>query len=110
MPAGTKPVPPKNNEIDRSGLTYVALKRMQIGASWREIGQAVPEAAGWRNVHNYISQGFLAVTGGALAHPGVRANQPGRPVGATRTQGNEFASYQPTDHTGAQSKPPIDAA
>lgn len=46
-----------------NSLSYVALKRMRIGEDFREIGAEVPEARTWRNAHNYVSAGYLAILG-----------------------------------------------
>jgi hypothetical protein len=40
---------------------YVARKRLQIAGQWREPGEEVPEAAGWRNLHSYLSSGAVVL-------------------------------------------------
>jgi hypothetical protein len=42
-------------------ITYVALKRLKIGAGWREPGEEVPEARRWRNVQAYINRSMLSI-------------------------------------------------
>jgi hypothetical protein len=38
---------------------YVARKRLKLPDRWAEIGDEVPEAAGWRNLHSYLNTGAL---------------------------------------------------
>lgn len=40
-------------------MNYVALRRLKVGSSYRERGELVPEAASWKNVRAYISQGWI---------------------------------------------------
>ena len=51
-PSEPKPVVP--------GFTYMALKPMKIAGELIQPGTVV-DAASWRNVHNYVSAGYLAV-------------------------------------------------
>jgi hypothetical protein len=89
--------------INYDGLTYIALRRLKVGSTYREKGDAVPEAAHWRNLDNYISSGQIAVVGGPQAHPGTRAKQPGKAQGGV-------VFPQPADHTGRVAKPPVDTS
>ena len=43
------------------GITYVALKPLKVEGVQVNPGELVPSAATWRNVHNYLSAGYLAV-------------------------------------------------
>lgn len=86
------------------GLSYVALKRLKVGASYRYPGDAVPEAATWRNVHNYLSSGYLAVVGTAHAHPG----QANRVVGIKEGPGALQKRPRPYDHNGVAANMPVD--
>jgi hypothetical protein len=38
---------------------YIARKRLTINGEYREIGQPVPEAEGWRTVEAYVRSGHL---------------------------------------------------
>ena len=40
---------------------YVARKRLKVGDSYRMPGDEVPEAAGWRNLHSYLSSGAVVL-------------------------------------------------
>ena len=40
---------------------YAARKRLRVGDEWREIGDLVPEAASWRNLHSYLSSGAVVL-------------------------------------------------
>lgn len=46
-----------------SSVNYVAMKPMKVNGVLVQPGTLVPAARGWRNVHNYVSTGFLAVVG-----------------------------------------------
>jgi hypothetical protein len=50
-----------DERVVASGYTHMALKPMKVNGVMVNPGDIVPEAATWRNVHNYISAGFLAV-------------------------------------------------
>lgn len=39
--------------------TYLALRRLKIGDGYREIGEEVPEAAGWRNLRSLLRSHFV---------------------------------------------------
>lgn len=93
----------QQNSADLSTCTFVALKQMNIGGAVRYPGQAVPEASGWRNVHNYISAGYIAISGGPTANPNQSTTKVGKATGKA-----EHEYYQPTDHLGAVSKPAVD--
>jgi hypothetical protein len=56
---------PQASETTRgnSGLQYVALKPMKVEGVKVNPGDIVPQANTWRNVHNYLSSGHLAVVG-----------------------------------------------
>jgi hypothetical protein len=41
-------------------LTYVALRRIKVGGQFREAGELVPEAEGWRNRDAWIRSGHLS--------------------------------------------------
>lgn len=40
-------------------VRYIAGKRLNLGTDWREIGDPVPEAAGWRNLRAYLNGGAV---------------------------------------------------
>lgn len=42
-------------------VRYFALKRLKVGDGYREPGDEVPEAHGWRNVQAYINRSMLTV-------------------------------------------------
>lgn len=46
-----------------ASLQYVAMKPMKVNGVQVNPGDLVPAANTWRNLHNYISTGFLAVIG-----------------------------------------------
>lgn len=46
-----------------TGIQYVAMKRMKVAGVQVNPGSIVPEANSWRNVHNYVATGHLAVVG-----------------------------------------------
>lgn len=46
-----------------TGVSYVAMKRMKVNGVIVQPGTLVPAANSWRNVHNYVATGFLAVVG-----------------------------------------------
>lgn len=49
--------------ITRSPLRYVALRPMKVNGVLIQPGTIVPAANTWRNLHNYLSTGHLAVVG-----------------------------------------------
>lgn len=99
---------PKPQSIDYTSLSYVALRRLKVGSSWREPGDAVPEAAHWRNLSNYLSAGHLAVVSGKN-HPGVRQAPVAKHTQITKPQAQKpFTHHRPVDHTGTPASVPID--
>lgn len=40
-------------------MSFIALKRMQVGEGVREPGQAVPEAADWKNTKKWEDWGYI---------------------------------------------------
>jgi hypothetical protein len=99
---------PKSRNINRGALTYVALRRLKVGASWRNPGDAVPEAAGWRNLHNYLSSGQLKVVG-------IRTNNPNIKQGkfaytqTTKPAGNKpYTNYRPVSDDLTPASVPLD--
>jgi hypothetical protein len=40
---------------------YVARRRLLVGDAWREPGEDIPEAAGWLNLHSYLSAGAVVL-------------------------------------------------
>ena len=48
--------------------TYVARKRLKVGDEWREPGEEIPEAAGWRNLHSYLSSGAVTLVQTDVEH------------------------------------------
>jgi hypothetical protein len=54
---------PTREDENRSvpDIQYVALKPMKVNGVAVARGDIVPEANDWRNVHNYVSAGFLAI-------------------------------------------------
>lgn len=45
------------------GISYVALRPMKVNGVQKFPGDLIPEANAWRNLHNYLSTGHLAVVG-----------------------------------------------
>lgn len=98
---------------DLAAVTYVALKPLKVGSSTRQRGEAVPEAATWRNLSSYISAGKLAVVS-PENHPAIpkakttKANRErvGREAGTGLTHETEYLHYSPVDHTGAKATVP----
>lgn len=41
------------------GVTYMALKPMKVNGQQVQPGEIVEDAANWRNLHNYVSAGYL---------------------------------------------------
>lgn len=39
--------------------TFIARRRLKIGDGYRQIGEEVPEAAGWRNLRTFIRLGWV---------------------------------------------------
>lgn len=92
-------------KINTATLNYVALKRMQVGDEVRMPGDLVPEAGTWKNLHNYLSAGYVAVIGGPTTHPGVRNSK--SHIG--KAEGNaEYTRYRPVDHQGTPAVVPVD--
>lgn len=52
----------ENQNRSTSGIQYVCLKPMKVEGVKIFPGTIVPEANSWRNVHNYVSAGYLAAT------------------------------------------------
>lgn len=99
---------PKPQSIDYTSLSYVALRRLNVNGTVRNPGDAVPEAAHWRNLANYLSAGHLAVVSGKN-HPGVRQNPQAKQTQIVKAQGRKpYTHHRPVDHTGAPSVVPID--
>jgi len=40
---------------------YVAGRRLKIGHGFREVGEPVPEAAGWKHLASYLSSGSVKI-------------------------------------------------
>ena len=40
-------------------MGYIAGKRLDMGTSWREPGDPVPEAEGWTNLRSYLGNGSV---------------------------------------------------
>lgn len=99
-----------SNLVDPTALTYVALKPLNVNGTVRNPGAAVPEAAGWRNLSNYISAGQIAVVGLATGgHAGVPGGKAAR-TKVGRPEGNkDYTHYRPTSPDGVPSKVPSDA-
>lgn len=72
-----------------SGLSYVALKAMNVNGTRRNRGDAVPEAANWKNLHNYVSAGFIGVVNEGAATD-IRKNTKTKAAG-----GAGFTEYRP---------------
>ena len=87
-------------------LSYIALKQLKVGAGYRMPGDLVPEAASWRNVHNYLSSGYLAVVGTAHANPG----QANRVVGVKEGPNALQKRPRPFDQNGVASNLPADVS
>lgn len=99
---------PKARTVNRSAMTYVALRRLKVGTTWRNPGSAVPEAAGWRNLHNYISAGYIKIVG-------VRANNPNVKQGKfaytmiNKAQGNKpYTNHRPITDDLVPASVPVD--
>jgi hypothetical protein len=99
-----------NGHSDLTSVTYVALKKMQVDGTTRNIGDAVPEAAHWRNLSNYLASGYLQVVGLASgAHAGVPAGKAKRTRVGPPAGNAEFTHYGPVDPDGVPSRIPSDA-
>lgn len=84
---------PQNQNV-QANHTYVALRRLKVGTDIRNPGDLVPEAAGWRNVSNYLSGGWIAVVS-----PTTMAGAAPARVG--KKSGNaEYTKSQPHDYNG----------
>lgn len=47
----------------------VKRKRLKIGDSYREIGEEVPEASGWKNLRSYLDAGIIVAEQDEQASP-----------------------------------------
>jgi len=47
-----------------AGYTYMALKPMKVAGVKVNPGDIVDDAQNWRNVHNYLSAGYLTIVSG----------------------------------------------
>lgn len=93
---------PKPGQIDYTTFTYVALRQMNVAGSVRNIGDAVPEAAGWKNLSNYLSAGYVAIVNW-VDFPAVRKNS------ITKAQGQkDYTHHRPVDPLGAPAAVPVD--
>jgi hypothetical protein len=102
---------PKPGDIDYTAMTYVALKDMRVDGSVRAKGEEVPEAAGWRNLHSYISQGYIAIAAPQTNHPAAMKSAGAKTSKTGKSEGNaEYTRYRPTDHTGLPAKIANDAS
>lgn len=91
------------NQNIQADLTYVALRRLKVGSDVREPGDLVPEAAGWRNVSNYLSGGWLALVNSTTLSGATKARM-GKKAGNA-----EFTKHQPYDASGTPASIPVDA-
>lgn len=66
----TTPVRVPSQEDLTVDTTYMALKPMKVGGVKVQPGDRVDEAKDWRNVHNYVSAGYLAIV--SAPHGGAR--------------------------------------
>lgn len=102
---------PRPQDIVYSGFSYVALRRLSVNGTVRNPGDAVPEAANWRNLANYISSGQIAIVGAINNHPGVRKTATAKQSQVTPKAGNkDYTHYRPVDHTGTPASIPADQA
>lgn len=88
-------------------LTYYALRRIKVGSSYRNPGDAVPEANGWRHASSWVGQGILAIVPASSETPHQRI---GRPAGGKNhsqpTSSRGVLSVTPTDYTGGSPSVP----
>lgn len=99
-----------NGQYNLASSSYVALKRLKVNGVTRNPGDAVPEAATWRNLSSYIASGQLAVVGLASGgHTGVPSGKAKRERVVRATGHKDFTHYGPVDHTGVPSTIPSDA-
>lgn len=57
----TKPSDVHDAVAKRADIAYLALKPMKVAGERVQPGEIVQGAETWRNVHNYVSAGYLAV-------------------------------------------------
>lgn len=101
---------PAPGKIDRTTLSYVALVALNVNGSIRNVGDAVPEAAGWKNLHSYIASGQIAIVNEATANPSVRQDKMAF-TQKTKAAGNApFTHYRPTDPFLNPASVPVDEA
>lgn len=102
---------PKPGEIDYTALTYVALRDLKVDGAVRAKGSAVPEAAGWKNLSHYISQGQIAIAAPQTNHPAALKSAAAKTSKVGKAEGNaEYTKYRPADHTGLPAKIANDAS
>jgi len=101
---------PKPRSWDRTSVTYVALKRMNVNGTVRNIGDAVPEAAHWRNLHNYLSAGYLKIVGERSNNPAVKQGKWAY-TQQTKPAGNKpYTNYHPVSDDLSSPSLPVDKA
>lgn len=101
---------PKPGEINFTTLSYVALRDLKVNGVVRAAGSPIPEAATFRNLHNYISSGQIAIVNGG-DHPGAASPTTGKTSQRGKSEGNaEYTRYRPTDHNSVPAKIANDAS
>lgn len=99
-----------NGQYDLTSSSYVALKPLKVNGTTRNPGDAVPEAAHWRNLSSYIAAGKIAVVGLATGgHTGVVSGKAKRERVVRPAGDKDYTHYGPADHTGIPSVIPSDA-
>jgi hypothetical protein len=63
-------------------VTYVALRRVRVGGQYREAGELVPEAEGWRNRDAWIRGGYIS----AIPKEKVADELPAEDEGPSKTE------------------------
>lgn len=93
-----------------TGLTYVALRPLSVNGTRRNVGDAVPEAAGWKNLHHYIASGQIKIVNNATANTNVRQDRMAY-TQKTKAAGNRpFTRYHPVDPFLNPASVPVDQA
>lgn len=102
---------PKPGQIDYTTMSYVALRDLKVNGAVRTAGSAVPEAAGWKNLSHYISQGQIAIVAPHNNHPAAPTSAAAKTSKTGKAEGNaEYTRYRPADHTGLPAKIANDAS
>lgn len=92
---------PRYDAIDYTLLSYVALRDLKVNGVVRTAGSAIPEAALFKNLTHYISQGQIMVVQPHVNHPQAPSSVSAKASKTGKAEGNaEYTHYRPADHTG----------